>query len=172
MLSDYVVTKDGELYHYGVKGMKWGVRRDYRVLANHRRNQAVRDAKKDYREGKISKSDRKEAIKKAKNYTKDFKKETKAQFKNAKTREEKRELNKQIKNQAKAEVGARGLKKGATTLNKATTVAMVSGTTVALGAAFIASPAVGPLILGAYGANVAANLGRQWLTQKFIDRVS
>ena len=86
MLSDYVVTKDGELHHYGVKGMKWGVRRDYRVLANHRRNQAVRDAKKDYREGKISKSDRKEAIKKAKNYTKDFKKETKAQFKNAKTR--------------------------------------------------------------------------------------
>lgn len=27
-MSDYIVTKDGELMHYGVKGMKWGVRRD------------------------------------------------------------------------------------------------------------------------------------------------
>lgn len=26
-MSEYIVTKDGELKHYGVKGMKWGVRR-------------------------------------------------------------------------------------------------------------------------------------------------
>ena len=171
-MSDYVVTKDGELYHYGVKGMKWGVRRDARVLANHRRNEAVREAKKDYRSGKISKSERNEAIKKAKNYKKDYKKELKSQFKNAKTREERRELNKQISRQAKDEVNARGLKKGATTLNKAITVANISGTTVALGAAFVVNPAIGSLALGAYGTNVAANLGRQWLTQKIIDRVS
>lgn len=26
-MSDYIVTKDGELKHYGVVGMKWGIRR-------------------------------------------------------------------------------------------------------------------------------------------------
>lgn len=78
------------IYHYGVKGMKWGVRRDFRVLANNRRNKAIKEAKRDYN----------------------------------------------------------------------------------LGAAFVASPALGPLIGGAYGANIAANLGRQWITQHIIDRVS
>lgn len=27
MNHDYIITTDGELYHYGVKGMKWGVRK-------------------------------------------------------------------------------------------------------------------------------------------------
>lgn len=27
-MSDYILTSSGELYHAGVKGMKWGVRKD------------------------------------------------------------------------------------------------------------------------------------------------
>ena len=32
-MRDYILTQDGELYHYGVKGMKWGVRRSLGVKA-------------------------------------------------------------------------------------------------------------------------------------------
>lgn len=159
------------IYHYGVKGMKWGVRRDARVLAAHRTNEAVRQAKNDYREGKISKSERKTAIKKAKNYKKEYKKELKSQFKNA-DRKERKQLNKDIVNQAKKEVGARRLKKAATSFNRATTVATLSGSAVALGAGFVAAPALAPLLAGSAAAATAGALGKQWIAQKLIDKVS
>lgn len=31
-MSNYCITPDGELYHYGVKGMRWGVRRAQKEL--------------------------------------------------------------------------------------------------------------------------------------------
>ena len=33
MESNYIITSDGELYHYGVKGMKWGVIRQRKASA-------------------------------------------------------------------------------------------------------------------------------------------
>ena len=56
---------DEELLHYGVRGMKWGIRRDVRVLANHRRNQAVKDARNKYHSGKITNEKKRSAIRKA-----------------------------------------------------------------------------------------------------------
>ena len=99
------------IYHYGVKGMKWGVRRDFRVGGDNRRNKAIQEAKRDYKQGKTTKAERKAAIKKAKNYTKTFKKETREQYKNAKTRKERKELSKQIVKQAKEEVGLKRCEK-------------------------------------------------------------
>lgn len=43
-MSNYIITDGGELKHYGVKGMKWGVRRENR--------QNYRDAKKELRTAK------------------------------------------------------------------------------------------------------------------------
>ena len=39
-MSDYILTADGELYHYGVKGMKWGVRK---AAQAHEARTAARD---------------------------------------------------------------------------------------------------------------------------------
>ena len=70
------VTKEGdrmecnrpndELQHYGIPGMKWGVRRNIRTLTYHRRNQSIKDARLNYKEGNISRSEKRAEIKKAK----------------------------------------------------------------------------------------------------------
>ena len=59
---EYDYNNQEYLQHYGVPGMKWGIRRNSRLLANHNRNEKVRTAKLDYKTGKIDKKEKKTII--------------------------------------------------------------------------------------------------------------
>ena len=67
---DYCITSDGELYHYGVKGMKWGVIRMRQNSAN--RGIARRQRQNEKLERKAAKYDVKAARRNLKNIKKGF----------------------------------------------------------------------------------------------------
>ena len=48
LMSEYILTSDGELMHYGVPGMKWGVRR-----ATKRLSKATTKEQRDKAVGKL-----------------------------------------------------------------------------------------------------------------------
>lgn len=175
--------------HYGVLGMKWGVRRDARLLAQNRRNKAVTKAKDDYELGKTTKSEKKAAIKKAKKDAKNYKKNFKREIKKEKTKEGRNKAEFDIRKQSIKEVPNRRLKKGLTTVNKLMTAA-TTGTGAAIGgfsiaglasvassgtaasAATIAGATLAPYAIPAAAGMAAVGLGRGYVTQKVIDRLS
>lgn len=164
---------DNELYHYGVLGMKWGVRRNTRLLANKRRNSQVQKIKKQYDLGNIDSSQKKAAIKKANTTKKSTIDNTKQKLKNMNTKEEISEYHKSIKRQTIQEVSNYRLKNGAAVVNQ-----VLYGTRTAsrLGSALFVSttaPPLAPMVLTAAGIDQLADKGITTLIQRgILDKLS
>lgn len=160
-----------ELQHYGVKGMKWGVRRDVELVANRKRNAAVRKAKNSYETGEITKAQYKSAKKQAKSDKKDYMKNVKKDFE-GKTKAEQYKMSQNITKQAINNVPNRRLKKGIKAVNTALTVANI-GEGVLTAAAFVTA---GPAVAAAAGIGLVAGsigeLGRQYVVNRVVDRLS
>lgn len=89
-MSDYIIY-NGELYHYGVKGMKWGRRRAARKTYKNAKNKAfskyereINDIEKGYKRGQmLSKNDQAREARAESNYKKAVAK-AKSDYKQAK----------------------------------------------------------------------------------------
>lgn len=161
-----------ELKHYGVKGMRWGVRKDANMLANHRRNDRVFDAKNKYKQGLISKEERKSAIRAANKDLKLANKEFKSQYKTAKAQGRKKEFKRNVKATAKTEIRNRGALNVAGALNSATTVGML-GSAAASGMAMMALyPPMAGIAMSTMVAGSAVTAGKHWLINRGIDKLS
>lgn len=161
-----------ELMHYGVKGMRWGVRRNVRLLANRKRNEAVRAAKKEYRRKNISKSEYKTRKKAANRGINEYKKSIKTEFKNAKNSAERKALRRKIAQDTLNKVPHSRLKKGIDFVNKALTVGYVVPSAVTAGGLAIAGSPLAGVGLTGVAIGTLGNLGRQYLVSKGLDRLT
>lgn len=160
-----------ELYHYGVKGMKWGVRRDLRVLANRRRNREYRKARDDYDRGKITKEEKKDRYANARQKKKDFISETRSKYANA-SRSQRAEMDRDIKRQTVNEVPYRTIKKGATTVNRALHGYAIGANVATAAVGSLAFPPLAPMYIGSAAVGSLAAIGEQKLIQWGLDRLS
>ena len=162
-------TKEDELCHYGVPGMKWGVRRDIRLLANSRRNKAVREAKEKYKAGRITKATRDSRINKANVAKKqDIDLMTK-KVANAQTAEKQIKASADISKMVMKEVPNYKIKRGAATVNNILSNGRIKG----LGIASIVGVATAnPALAVAGAAGMAAEIGAKYLTEAGLDKLS
>ena len=172
---EYLAIKkndDDELMHYGVLGMKWGVRRNVNVLSNHRRNQAVKRIKNSYEMGKISKDEKRIQIKNENEKKKEYLRKSKTKLKNMKTEQEVMKYKNSIAKQTINEVPHSRLKKGAITVNKILGGLHV-GSNAALGVATAATiPGSAPLAFGVYATSALVEAGAHALVQMGINKVN
>lgn len=161
-----------ELYHYGVKGMKWGVRRDVELLANHRRNAAIKSAKKDYRKGNISKNTKKAAIKQAKLEKKTYMNDVKKNYESLNTKGEKKEASKNFAKQAANEVPRRTLVKGLKTVNNVLAGINIGSNAVSAGVGLAVMPSIAPVVVSSMAGYTLAVNGARYLLNKGFDKLS
>lgn len=161
-----------ELYHYGVAGMKWGVRRDARILANHRRNTEVGKLKEQYRSGKITKQQYKDSIHNVNLYKKKYMSDVENKFRNAKSNDERNKLGKDIANTAVKEVPNITIKRGLAVTNQLFGTASI-GTTAytAVGLAMF-NPAFATAYIGAGVVSTVAESGFRYITRSLLDKSS
>lgn len=161
-----------ELCHYGVKGMRWGVRHDLRLLANNRRNNAVRKVKQQYDMGKITKDQKKTAIQKANLDKKKYLEKTKREFESTTSQRKRYEMENKIASQAIKEVPNRQLKNGARRVNQMFTGYQIGANVAAATLVATSMPALAPMLIASVAGTTAGALGRQWLIDKGIDKLS
>ena len=166
-----VEERQDELYHYGVKGMKWGVRRDAQLLANHRRNVDVRQARLNYRTGKITKEQKSEAIRRANAKKKKFLTDTKNEYESATSLSKKSQMEQDIVRKTAKEVPRASIKKGASLANRLISAWQIGQ---GLGTAAALASVPGGAVLGAavLAGTAAGAAGRAWLIDKGIDKLA
>ena len=161
------------LQHYGVPGMKWGIRKNARLLANHRRNAEVRKIKKDYKTGEISRKEKKTRISEANEAKKTAIKSNMREIRQTKGSQNIKQLKTDIKNQTIKEVPHRTLKKGANFINKAVGIANIGAGLGTGAAAALISPPLAGVVLGSAAIRTAAIAGGQYLIQrKILDKLA
>lgn len=158
-----------QLQHYGVSGMKWGVRRDIRLLANHRRNVAVKDARERYKTGKISKATKQSRIQKADAARKQDIERLTNKYLNAKTSDKKLRVENNISRQTMKEIPDYKIKRGAATVHKT----LSKSRTKALGIASVAGlVAANPALAVAGATGMAVSIGANYITSLGLDKLS
>lgn len=166
------LTVNDEIYHYGVPGMKWGVRRDVRILANHRRNVAANQLKERYRFGNITKQQYKDSIRNVNLHKKKYLSDVENKFRNAKTNSERSKLSKDITIAAIKEVPNITVKRGFAVVNQLFGTASIGGTAYTTAGLVALNPTFAAAYIGAGVVSTAAEVGFRYVTRSVLDKSS
>ena len=160
-----------ELQHYGVKGMKWGVRRDVELLANNRRNAVVRKAKRDYRDGKISSEQKKTAIRKANADKKTYMEKVKRDYENTTSKTKKEKIDNNIRREA-SKIQNRYVIKGLKAYSAVSAGYGIGTMAVTAASAALANPAAAAVLGVTAAGYTVGQLGAKYVRDRIIDKLS